>query len=761
MKVKPKVNLRKKLSIKRPLCAAALVWAAVLWLLGQAGVTILGFTPPGLPEGADKENILITGIIYKQDKYQFQSNLYLKHTNLILNSKKYSIDDVKVNIENSKIPEKNIVGSKAAVCGALKDIPLPSNPGQFSERKYYYARRIKWYLDASQIEILKEKQDKILGMQEFVKNKMRQGISASAPEKEAGILEAMLLGEKKNIEETDKILFQIMGISHILAISGIHISVLGWGLFRILRKFHVPVKIAGVIAAAGIFFYGGMTGSSAATIRAAVMFAVSLGAMAAKRTFDFLSAVSLSAILILAENPLYLYDSGFLLSFGAVLGLGIVYPGLFSVKKGNKEDKIREKIKKVLIKGLCSGISVWLALLPVIMYFFFEVPVWGILVNLIVLPISGLLLISGILGCFLGMFPFPAAGQTAVFPAVMILKIFRITGEIIRNLPVSVWITGQPAVWKCGIYYAALAAGLWTKCEGKKLWIWRVFCLVFGFSVLLGKIPDGKTKITFLDVGQGDCACIQTESGNCYLIDGGSSDVSEAGKYRILPFLKAEGIDEIEGVFLSHMDEDHVNGMKELMQMIGEKQTGIKIRRLFLSVCRETEKEREKVEEMGKKAGCEIVYVEKGTVISDGETKIECLSPSGKDWGSNAGSQVLAVSYKEFDVLFTGDIEGQGEKELMKTLKIKGKAGFEVLKTAHHGSRNSTSTEFLQLANPLLAVISCGRENSYGHPHGELLKRLEDENVRILKTPDCGAIFISSDGKNAEVSFQYPGIMVE
>lgn len=155
------------------------------------------------------------------------------------------------------------------------------------------------------------------------------------------------------------------------------------------------------------------------------------------------------------------------------------------------------------------------------------------------------------------------------------------------------------------------------------------------------------------------------------------------------------------------------------------------------------------------------MYVEKGSIISDGETKIECLSPSDKDWDSNAGSQVLSVSYKEFDILFTGDIEGQGEKELIKTLKTKGRTEFEVLKTAHHGSRNSTGIEFLQQVNPLLAVISCGRENSYGHPHGELLKRLEDKNVRILKTPDCGAIFISSEGKNAEVSFQYPGIMVE
>lgn len=609
------------MSIKRPLCAAALIWAAVLWLLGQAGVMILGFAQPGLPEGVDKENILITGIIYKKDEYPFQSNLYLKHTNLILNSKKYSIDDVKVNIENSKIQSKNVVGSKAAVYGVLEDIPLPSNPGQFSERKYYYARKIKWYLNASRIQILKEKQDKILGIQEFIKNKMRQGISASAPEKEAGILEAMLLGEKKNIEETDKILFQNMGISHILAISGIHISVLGWGFFKVLRKLHVPVKVAGVISAAGIFFYGGMTGSSAATIRAEIMFAVSLGAMAAKRTFDFLSAVSLAAILILAENPLYLYDSGFVLSFGAVLGLGVVYPGLFSVKKGNKEDRITGKIKKIFIKGLCSGISVWLALFPVIIYFFFEVPVWGILVNLIVLPVSGLLLISGILGCFLGMFPFPAAGQTAVFPAVMILKIFRITGEIIQGLPVSVWITGQPAVWKCGIYYVALAAALWIKREGKGMWVWRGFCLAFGFAVLLGKIPDGEMRLTFLDVGQGDCACIQTQTGNCYLIDGGSSDVSKTGKYRILPFLKAEGIEEIEGVFLSHMDEDHVNGIRELLQMIGEKQTGIKIHRLFLSVCRETEKERKKWKKWGKRQDVKLCMWKKGALSVMGKQR--------------------------------------------------------------------------------------------------------------------------------------------
>ena len=163
-------------------------------------------------------------------------------------------------------------------------------------------------------------------------------------------------------------------------------------------------------------------------------------------------------------------------------------------------------------------------------------------------------------------------------------------------------------------------------------------CLaVFGLSLFLlfFRPLEGSLKVTFLDVGQGDCACIQQESGSCYLIDGGSSSVSKAGQYRILPFLKEQGIRRIEGIFVSHMDEDHVNGIMELLEMSRDRKTGLKIDRLFLSECKETQEQREKLEKAGEEAGCQIFYIKKGSTVKKGKLNITCLSPERDNMESN------------------------------------------------------------------------------------------------------------------------------
>lgn len=705
---------------------------------------MFGFSSPGLPKKIQSDRTLVTGILYRRDDYTLASNLYLKHTNLILNSKKYPTDHIKIMISTDQIPGNLCVGARIAVLGVLEEIPFPSNPGQFSERAYYYARKIKWYLKASKLQVLREKEDKILFLQDKIKEKIRQGIYRSMPLREAGILEAMLLGEKGNIEETDKIQFQMLGISHILAISGMHISILGWGLFKVLRKIRLPLKPAGILSAAVIVFYGSLTGGSAATWRAVFMFGISAGAQAAGRTYDFLSAAAFGAILILAENPLYLYDSGFLLSFGAVLGLGMVSPKLFASRK--KERKV--------VTALKSGIALWLTSCPILMYFFYEIPIWGTFVNLAVLPTAAFLLVSGMLAGLLGMI-FPAVvGEIMAFPAVCLLKSYRVAAIFLQKLPFVMWITGRPLLWKCGVYYILLIVALFWK--WKKAKIGRSICLMLGIIILTVKIPDGKLKITYLDVGQGDCACIQTMPGHGYLIDGGSLDVSKVGKYRILPFLKASGIHTVDGIFLSHMDEDHINGIREVLEDTRKKETAIKVRRLFLTYCEETAQQEAMLETLGKKAGCEIVQIKKGTVLCDRKLKIECLAPEGTAGESNESSQVLEISYGKFKSLFTGDVEGEGEEKLTEVLKERGKNNYLLLKASHHGSKNSTKETFLQQISCKYAVISAGEGNRFGHPHREMLERLENVGIKILKTMDHGAIRVISDGKRMRISFQCP-----
>ncbi len=491
-----------------------------------------------------------------------------------------------------------------------------------------------------------------------------------------------------------------------------------------------------------MILYGGLTGSGAAVMRAAIMFSVWIGALIWKRTYDFLSSAALACILLLIKSPLYLYDSSFLLSFGAILGLGLVQPALFSKKTQRGKKTLGEKIKKLFMDGIKGGIAVWAVLLPMMMYFFYEISVFGIIINLLVLPTAGILLISGCAGSLLGMCGITPLGKLVTAPALLILEAYISVGKAIQNIPFAVWITGKPALWKCVCYYMFLILLLCVKnCKKsskrrKTFWsgIW-----IASLLLLCVKLPWEIRDITFLDVGQGDCICIHTGNRSCFLIDGGSSSVSGVGKYRILPFLKACGIQEIKGIFVSHTDLDHISGIQEILESVPRKETQIKLERLFLSECEEKKEKLEELEKKGKKAGCKAVYIKKGTKIREGKVQLECLAPDRKDLECNEGSQAFCMTKGSLKVLFTGDIEGEGENELFQEIKARGEE-YDVLKVAHHGSKNSTKEEFLEIVNPKASVISCGKDNSYGHPHKELLERLENYTEKMLFTMEEGEI---------------------
>ena len=727
---------------KRPLCGAALLWAVMLWLLGQMQVSAFTFQTPKLPLKIPLEKAAVSGEIYKKEEFTLYTNLYIKNANLTINSKQYSIDNVKVHIKREKCSTAFRCGDKVFVKGRLEEIPLPANLGQFNERVYNYARGIKWYQSGESVQVLEKNFNLFLKWQNKIKEMWIKGISKVVPEDKIGFFESVLLGEKRNLDSSQKILFQIMGCSHILAISGLHLSIMGGGLLKILQRLSVPFWAAGSISMIAMILYGGLTGSGAAVMRAAIMFSVWIGALIWKRTYDFLSSAALACILLLIKSPLYLYDSSFLLSFGAILGLGLVQPAFFSKKMQRGKKTLGEKTKKLFMDGIKGGIAVWAVLLPMMMYFFYEISVFGIIINLLVLPTAGILLISGCAGSLLGMCGIISLGKLVTALALLILEAYISVGKIIQHIPFAMWITGKPALWKCVCYYMFLILLLcvknYKKSSKRRKTFWsRIW--IASLLLLCVKLPWEIRDITFLDVGQGDCICIHTGNRSCFLIDGGSSSVSGVGKYRILPFLKACGIQEIKGIFVSHTDLDHISGIQEILESVARKETQIKLERLFLSECEEKKEKLEELEKKGKKAGCKAVYIKKGTKIREGKVQLECLAPDRKDLECNEGSQAFCMTKGSLKVLFTGDIEGEGENELFQEIKARGEE-YDVLKVAHHGSKNSTKEEFLEIVNPKASVISCGKDNSYGHPHKELLERLENYTEKMLFTMEEGEI---------------------
>jgi competence protein ComEC len=217
------------------------------------------------------------------------------------------------------------------------------------------------------------------------------------------------------------------------------------------------------------------------------------------------------------------------------------------------------------------------------------------------------------------------------------------------------------------------------------------------------------------------------------------------GKYRILPFLKYKGADEIEAVIVTHPDEDHINGVLELIER-GEAE-GIRIKNLVLpEIVHELKNTAYKeLEWLAQREGVEVSYINSGEYIADNGITMQCLNPDREKVYEEANeySVVLWLQCGSFQVLLTGDAEGIGEKELTENLKkLQTGEGITVLKAAHHGSKYSTSTELLDILSPQLTVISCGENNRYGHPHRETLERLAAAGSPVLTTPDCGAITV-------------------
>ena len=264
--------------------------------------------------------------------------------------------------------------------------------------------------------------------------------------------------------------------------------------------------------------------------------------------------------------------------------------------------------------------------------------------------------------------------------------------------------------------------------------------------VFMRVFSSAQLKVTMLDVGQGDAMFLQSAEGINCLIDGGSSDVEQVGKYRIEPFLKSQGIQIVDYVLVTHGDEDHCNGIRE---MISRREAGISIKTIILPVNFQNDTMLVELYKMAREANIEVAALKPGQGLQKGELSIQCLQPGISDGlEGNAGSLVLDVRYGEFSMLCTGDVEGEGETLLAERLRG---FSYQVLKVAHHGSKYSTSIEILKEIDAQIALISVGANNRYRHPHEETIRRLEQYGYQMYQTAKNGAITMETDGNSLTI----------
>lgn len=511
------------------------------------------------------------------------------------------------------------------------------------------------------------------------------------------------------------------------------------GLFQLLKRIGFGNTGAGIIALGIMLQYGMLTGGSVSAMRAVCMFLLSVGAKIIGRSYDLLTALALSAILLLLDSPAYLYSSSFLLSFGAVAGLGAVSSFLLEITGA----------KNKWFKSFLSSLSVQIATLPVMLVFFGEVSLAGIFLNLFVLPTVSGVLISGLCACILGLFSIKAAVIAAV-PGRALLFLYEQSCILAGKLPFCTWVGGLPEIWQSLFYYGCLVLGIagavWMRRRqaglGKFAAIFLLTALSAGILTLSWKDRSG-LRITCLDVGQGDGIVLEMPGGGAFLMDCGSSSQKNVGQYQLLPYLKSRGITCLEGIMISHTDTDHVSGIQELLDLMAKDLSSVKVKKLFLPKWRE---DFGVLPELAKRAGVEVIFAGAGDSLSFGETEMRFLAPLENALGEdvNEDGLVMELRYGAFRGLFTGDIGEETEKELLAEGVL---PDVDFLKVAHHGSRYSTCKEFLEAVEPELAVISCSDSNTYGHPSPETVNRLEESGARIAYTMKSGTVTVYTDGE--------------
>ncbi|MDE7353405.1 MAG: DNA internalization-related competence protein ComEC/Rec2 [Acetatifactor sp.] len=688
------------------------------------------------------------------------------------------------------------LGSRVRIKGNFVAFSRASNPGEFDQAVYYQSLGICGRLREACLQARGKAYWPLREGLFRIKEYFCQRLYRIFPQEEAGTMNALLLGDRSGLDSERKDLYQRAGILHILSISSLHITIIGMSIYKLLRRLGLPVTPAALMGSAVLLLYGCMTGFGVSACRAIGMYLIRMLGEILGRTYDMLTALGVMAAVMTLGNPFYLQNAGFLLSFTSLQGIGVVYPGLFP------EGDIKKWRQSVGV-----SLSITLATMPVQLWFYQEIPVYGIIVNLLVLPFMKPLIITG-----LAVMLIPGLDLLGRVDCV-VLQGYDILCGFFDSLPFCTWNPGRPALWQVTMYYGMLlgtaafvrryrtapAKGFGAKlclgCSGQEARRRRLG--LYGGGIVLAAVlvlnlrPPSVNRVIFLDVGQGDCILLQTASGQNYLFDCGSSRRKNVGRYVLLPCLKYYGIHRLDAVFLSHEDADHVNGIAELLEL-GER-NGITVEQLVLPAAampaargtpgaaqsnspgtaqsktlktagsgnpgtaqdedaqagwRQVLEAAENVP--GK--GPAIRYLAAGDTWECAAARFVCLHPakSFSSGESNAGSACIYVEFirekgealSPWTLLLTGDVEGEGEKELLKALKERQIHGLTVLKAAHHGSRGSTPRELLEQTAPAAAVISCGRNNRYGHPHEELLERLEEQNSKILRTDRSGAVIL-------------------
>ena len=627
-------------------------------------------------------------------------------------------------------------GDIVSVKGDFNKAEKATNYGGFNYRNYLKQEKIYGMVKSKSVEKISKKIDfyYIIGIvQDFLFRRIDLLYKGDYKD----FLNGILLGNTSTLDKDLKESFRESSLSHILAISGMHVSYIVIGLEIILKNLIVNKKKRNYILIVLLIIFSFLTGLKASCLRAVITYSLLLLASNTYRKNNFYISLAISFIIILLINPFNLFNIGMWLSYFATIGI-VIFSKLIKRIINLKIIKTQNAFLNRVIDIFSISVSAQILIFPITIYCFNKISFSFFISNILISFIIGPILALGYISILFSIVFFPIAKIIANIENILI-KLLFIISKICSKIPFSNIIVVTPNFILVLLYYFLFFYLVFINCKNKyqlfrcilkfsnlKKFVFSNFQKILSIICIIlimqqgGSFQNfGKLRICFVDVGQGDCTVITTPKGKNIIIDGGEEEENV-----VLPYLLDRNISKIDYLIISHFDSDHVGGLFTVME-------NLKVKTAIISKQGEKSLNYERFNKMVEEKNIRVVAIEKGDRLNIEEgVYFDFLWPDNFNLITenilNNNSIVCKLNYNNFSILFTGDIEEVAEKQVLQEYNNFQILNSTILKIGHHGSKTSSSKEFLENVRPQVALIGVGKDNKFGHPNIEVLKRLED-----------------------------------
>lgn len=652
----------------------------------------------------------------------------------------YVTYEFKTEVEKNKFISIPLVGMRFEVMGTLNQPEPPAHKFGFNMNNYLKSKGAVGVLEITDWTYLNTTSSifqKISSQRYF----LIQHIENTFPTSLVAEAQSLLIGFQENVELEMTRAYQKLGITHLFAISGLHIAILSLIVYEGLLRIKTRKELATFLLVVILPIYGVLAGGAPSVWRAVIVAEIILLTRLYKK-ISMDDALAISFIFFVLIEPWSIYQIGFQLSYLATLSL---------IYSGNVLNRYRTWfVQSFLVTFVCQ-----LLVYPLLLFHFYELSISSLVANIIfvplfsfvILPINTILLIVSFLPGQIVSLLFLIYEPLRAFLAQFILWT--------QTIPNQMWIPGKPAIVLIIVAYISVFYFFYLFDKGAKYW--KYFLVLFIPIILLhlhNKLFDD-LRISFISVGQGDSILIELPfSSEIYLIDTGgvlrfegeewkkTNEPYEVGRQIVVPYLKGKGIHRIDKLIITHADSDHVEGADEIVKEVEVKEIHITPNSYEKEVMKDLVME-------ARNKGIPVIEQMIGNYWASNEYIFQYLWPNDTEYEGNNDSLVLYVTNGQFEALLTGDLEEAGENKILKLYPQL--ENITILKAGHHGSKTSSSELFLQKIMPQLTIFSSGKNNRYGHPHKEVIERFQSLDLKMLNTADLGTVEITVDQEEMKV----------